>query len=212
MNEIVRNAIAAHRAKNADASMSDVLGFLRKAPFTEVVERDIDGIDYTSTLFPKRKAADVRRKIEAYASRRFDVAKCKFSLCEDDSADDTWFWIASFPLSVAKNSAVGTVAKNAEETKELSEKFRSELSDHIKKCKKAADESARLRLRSIDKLFDMYKEILDMRGGKFGDGVKKEGEAILDAADKCEQLLRKVGVEYDELFRVLNKVEGKVRG
>lgn len=136
MNEIVRNAVMAQRARVSNSSMSDALGFMVRAPYKEVAERSNGGIEYTSTLFPKRKAAAVRRKIEAYASKLFDVAKCRFSLCEDDSNDDTWFWIAEFPLSAVKNAAAETVAN---ETAPKYKKMLDSLYDADIDAEKCAD-------------------------------------------------------------------------
>ena len=201
MNEIVRNAVVAHRARNANSTMSDALSFVKRAPFTEVAERENGGIDYTSTLFPKSKAAVVRRKIEAYVSKQFDVAKCKFSLCEDDSNDDTWFWIAEFPFSAMKYAAAETATNG---TAPLYKKMLDSLLDADIDAAKCADSCI-----SVASLLKSVSREARPLTGSFDKEIAEERLAVEACAKTCFKNLATFEASICALQRSIKKAADK---
>ena len=62
----------------AENAATDILGYVKKAPYAASVSRDGHTVMYTSKTMPESKAENVYREVERYLAKRVKVGLCRF--------------------------------------------------------------------------------------------------------------------------------------
>lgn len=104
-NSVVANALAAN-------AKSDILDYVKKAPYAAMVKKDGRVIRYASLVVPFSRADKVYREVERYLAKRVSAGICRFvnNPCSKGVRENYFYLTVEIPELAVTNSVV---AENA---------------------------------------------------------------------------------------------------